>query len=100
MATFKRNPRLGQQVTASTKMKAGRRLVAQEIADEAERIGRNVARSYTTDVEEEGDRTRVLANTEVLNAAAWIEFGTGSMPAHAPLRRGAEAAGAHTKQPE
>lgn len=69
------------------------REVAREVAQEAERLGRDVSRSYRTEVTTEGEGVRVEANTDPLNAASWIEFGSSNNPPYAPLRRGAEAAG-------
>lgn len=96
-SSFKRNPRWAQQVRSSREMKAVRHDVAKDIASEAERLGKRVAHSYKTTIDEEGDRTRVDADTGGINAASWIEFGNQNMPAHAPLRKGAEAAGAKLK---
>lgn len=96
-SSFKRNPRWAQQVASSREMKAHRRRVADKIAEEAGRLGRGVARSYRATVAEDDDRIRVEARTGGINAASWIEFGNKNMPAHAPLRKGAEAAGASMK---
>lgn len=98
-ASFKRNRNWPDEVKRSPEMRAVIRSRAKKVAEEAERIGRQVAPSYRTTVDEEDHVTRVSANTGGINAAGWIEVGTGApspTPAYAPLRKGAEAAGLKT----
>jgi hypothetical protein len=69
---------------------------AREVAVEAERLGREVADSYKVVVSRSRGIVRVKASSGGINAAGWIEFGTGPpgpTAVHAPLRRGAEARG-------
>jgi hypothetical protein len=88
-------------VVRSPEMAAALRQVGEHAAQEAERIGKDVAVSYETRVEPGEGSVRVVASAkghqgEGLEAAGWIEFGTGGpapTPAHAPLRKGAEAVG-------
>lgn len=73
---------------------------ANEVADTAEDLGSEIATSYATRVEENGDSYRVIAKTRGIDAAGWIEYGTQKLPAHAPLRRGVESAGLQLRGPE
>lgn len=95
-ATFKRNPRWDDEVRRSPEVRVLRHRAATEVAREAERIGKSVSKSYRTEVDEQGDQTRVNANTEGINSASWIEIGTGGQaptPAYAPLRKAVDLAG-------
>lgn len=96
---FTRNPNWVAEVRRSPEVRRVRREAAAEVAQEAERIGQQVAPSYACHIEDGPDKTAVEANTEGINAAAWIELGTGAptpTPAYAPLRKGAEHAGLKT----
>lgn len=98
-SSFKRNPNWKAEVRRSPEVRKLRRDAAEKVAREAERIGRQVAVSYACTVDDQADKTRVEADTGGINAASWIEFGTGGQaptPAYAPLRKGADHAGLKT----
>lgn len=97
---FRLNPGLADAVRRSPEVRALVRQMGERVGEEAQRLGQEVAPSYETRVEDEGDGVRVVARTGGINAAGWIELGTGAptpTPAYAPLRRGAEAAGLRTE---
>lgn len=101
MATIKFRQGWERDVERSAEMRAALRGAGRDVADEAEQIGGDAAPTYSAEVVVDGESVRVEANTEGINAAAWIEFGTGHpapTPAYAPLRRGAEAAGLKTSR--
>lgn len=91
---FRENPRLREQLTNSP---AGRGALAEiarkEIAPRATEIGQQVSSTYGARAFIEGPTVRVRARTFVLDAAAWIEFGTARLPAAAPLRKAVRQAG-------
>lgn len=96
MAEFRYNQSFERDAARSPALKALLRQKGQEVGREADRIGQTVARSYRTEVEDTPEGVRVSASTGGINAASWIEWGTGPpapTPTYAPLRRGAEAAG-------
>lgn len=96
MARFRPNPSLERDLQRSPGVQRVLTTKATDVATEAERNGQQVARSYKATVSDEGEAKRVTARTGGINAAAWIEFGTGGptpTPAHAPLRRAAETKG-------
>lgn len=101
---FKPNPNFLRDLQRSREGRAALKEIAGGLADTAQGLGRAVADSYTTEVEEVDDKVVVTANTDsgpnVTDAAGWIEFGTGPpgpTPAHAPLRRAADAEGLKLK---
>ena len=93
------NPGFEATLSRTPAMKAMLRDRGERVANEAERIGRGVAGSYRATVEDSLEGVQVEASTAGINAASWIEFGTGAptpTQAYAPLRRGSEAAGLKT----
>lgn len=84
-------------VARSPEMAAALRQVGERVAQEAERLGQDVAPSYEADVVDAAGEVRVVGKTtDGINAGGWIEYGTGGpapTPAHAPLRRAAEVVG-------
>lgn len=97
MARFVPNPGFEARAKRDPRMRAMLRSQGERVANEAERIGRQVAKSYQATVEDTATGVRVEATTDDINAASWIEFGNQNMPAYAPLRKGAEHAGLKTK---
>lgn len=93
------NPRLDESVRSSPEMRAALHELATKIATAAQSIGHEVSRTYHTQVTEEDGKVRVQADTNPLNAASWIEFGTQTLPARAPLRTAAEQAGLQVHEP-
>lgn len=87
------NPGFETEVRRSQEVRAACVEAGDRVATEAERIGRRVASTYHAEAVETKDGARVQADTGGIGAAGWIEFGTPTLPASAPLRRGAEAAG-------
>lgn len=97
MGRFVPNPGFEARASRDPAMKAMLRARAGRAAKEVERIGQQVASSYQATVEETAEGVRIEASTDGINAASWIEFGNENMPAHAPLRRAAEANGGSVK---
>lgn len=97
MARFVPSPGFEERAANALEMRALLRALAAKVGGEAERIGRQVSKSYTTDIEDSDDGVRVVASTGQINAASWIEFGNQNLPAYAPLRKGAESAGLKTR---
>ena len=91
MARFVPSPGFENRAERTPEMRAFLRQRAGRAANEAERIGRQVAKSYTAEVDDAGEGVRIVATTDDINAASWIEFGNQNLPAHAPLRKGTEA---------
>lgn len=92
-AEVRLNPNLEATVLRSPEVKRACLDAAEQVAGEASRIGRGAAGSYDAEAVETREGARVQADTRGIGAAGWIEFGTDTLPAYAPLRRGAEAAG-------
>lgn len=97
MGRFIPSPGFDKRAERTPEMRALLRQSAGRAANEAERIGRQVAKSYTAEVEDVEGGVRIVATTDDINAASWIEFGNQNLPAHAPLRKGAEATGLKTR---
>lgn len=95
MSRFVPNPRFNPKELEGVQRTM--RASADDIAAAAESAGQRISASYTTSVDEDGDKIRVSADTDPLNAASWIEWGTQTLPASAPLRKAAEAAGLDPK---
>lgn len=96
MGRFVPNPGFEARLRQSPEVRAVLHRHARGVARQAERLGQSVSRSYKTSVEDTPQGVRVAANTDPLNAASWIEFGSSNNVATAPLRRGAEASGLKT----
>lgn len=93
---FKLNPRFMEGLTKEAKFQAGLLAVAEGVAKLAERNGTAVDPDYSAEAEIGKRGVQVRSHGGGINPAAWIEFGTGApgpTPAHAPLRRGAQAMG-------
>jgi hypothetical protein len=90
---FKQNPHLERELLASAELATVVEEAATAAGGEAERLGQGVASTYRVDIVVKGAKARLEANARDINAASWIEFGTPNLPATAPLRNGAEAAG-------
>lgn len=97
MATFKYRPAVEREIARSAQMRAATRARAQRSADEARRLAPVDSGKYrdSIHVEETEDGARVVADAD---HAVHVEFGTEDTPAHAPLRRGTEAAGLKIKR--
>lgn len=88
------NPSFEREMAGEAGTRAVLREVARDIASDAESRGREVAPSYRAEVVDHGSAVRVEADTDGIDAASWIEFGTADLPATAPLRNAAQASGA------
>ena len=97
MGRFVPNPGFESRAKRSAEMRAMLRKRAGRAANEVERLGRQVSSSYTANVDDTVEGVRIEANTDGINAASWIEFGSQNNPATAPLRRGTEAVGLKTR---
>lgn len=104
MGRFVPSPGFEGRAAKDVQMRRMLREHAAAVADEANRLGKQVANSYEAKVQwefvrSEGQATgvRVVASTDDINAASWIEFGNQNLPAYAPLRKGAESAGLKTR---
>lgn len=93
MGRFVPNPGFESRAKRSAEMRAMLHTRAGRAAREVERIGRQVSSSYEATVDDTAEGVRIEANTDGINAASWIEFGSQNNRAAAPLRRGTEAAG-------
>lgn len=96
-ARFVPSPGFEERAAKAPEMRTVLRGLAARAAADAERIGRQVAQSYGAKVEDSDDGVMIVASTDDINAASWIEFGNQNLPAYAPLRKGAESAGLKTR---
>jgi len=95
---FRPNPNFRRELAADADTKRALAANAEVVAKRAETFGRQVADSYKTDVVIDGDGVHLVASTDHdgVDAAGWIEFGTGEpapTPAYAPLRKAVQAEG-------
>lgn len=94
---FRRNPNLERDLLADRDYRAALTSVGQRVAENANRIAQSAGapwmardRARTVQVHPTDDGVRVV-NTD--HAGHLMEWGGRNNPAHAPLRRGARAAG-------
>lgn len=86
---FVKAPGFEDKLARSGDMRGALAEIGRGLARAAEARGQRVARSYAAEVVEDGDAIQVHGTTDKINAAGWIEYGTSTLPAAAPMRGGA-----------
>lgn len=105
MKRFRRNPRLDEQLRAMPGFARAIAMAVEHAREHAERFAnaaqspwmprRGTGTNRTVVIDTSGDRPRIV-NTD--HAGHLVEWGSANNPPHAPLRRGARAAGLRLEQ--